>query len=333
MAFIDEAIITVKAGDGGAGCLSFRREKYIPRGGPDGGDGGDGGAVYIQVDPAINTLSAFRYTKYYKADNGRQGSGKLCRGKSGEDCVIAVPPGTLIYDDETGELIADTTQINGRLKVAERGYHGLGNARFKSSINRAPRQTTKGSKGEARSLRLEMRLLADVGLLGYPNAGKSTLVSTLSNARPRVADYPFTTLEPSLGVVDLSPTEQFVIADIPGLIAGASEGQGLGHQFLRHVSRMVEVTSVDAGEIAQAVRTIEAELQNFDASLLDKPRWLVLTKADQLLADEQASLYAEVLATLSWQAPAFIISAAANIGLQDMCAHIMRHVAAKDQVA
>ena len=250
MKFVDEARISVSAGNGGAGCLSFRREKFIPRGGPDGGDGGDGGCVYLEASDSLNTLIDYRYQRHYRAENGQPGRGANCRGKSGEDLVLKVPVGTTVINIETDEVMGDLTAPGQQLLVAQAGFHGLGNARFKSSVNRAPRETSPGSPGEARDIKLELKLLADVGLLGLPNAGKSTLISKISAAKPKIADYPFTTLVPNLGVVKVDTMRSFVVADIPGLIAGASEGHGLGIRFLKHLTRnrlllhLVDVTSV-----------------------------------------------------------------------------------------
>lgn len=315
MKFLDEAVIQVKAGDGGHGCLSFRREKYIPFGGPDGGDGGKGGSVYVKTDPQLNTLIDFRYRRHFKAQRGQDGQGSQCTGKSGDDCIIYVPLGTQVFDKETDTLIDDLTQPGASLLVAHGGRPGLGNMRFKSSTNRAPRKTTRGTPGECRELRLELQLIADVGLVGLPNAGKSTLIRAISAAKPKVADYPFTTLEPQLGVVKPSFDEAFVVADIPGLIAGAAEGLGLGHQFLRHIKRTgLLLHIVDASESASpdpltAIRTISQELQAFDSTLADKPRWLVFNKMDtEPIADFQAKIK-KICATLNWQGPVFAISA------------------------
>lgn len=324
MQFVDEAKITVEAGKGGNGCLSFRREKFIAKGGPDGGDGGDGGSVYLVSDVNLNTLSDFRHQKFFKADNGQGGEGRQKTGKSGEDCVITVPVGTLVYDVETGERIGDLTEPDQKLLVAQGGFHGLGNTRFKSSVNRTPRQTTPGSPGERRELRLELQVLADVGLLGKPNAGKSTLISVMSNAKPKIANYPFTTLHPNLGVVDCGYGESFVVADIPGLIEGAAEGAGLGMQFLRHLSRtqlllhVVDIAPLEGDDVVQTIQAIEAELQKYSSELADKPRWLVLNKCD--LLDEQTlnERANEVLSALNWQGPVFQISAVTKQGVQDL---------------
>ena len=289
MKFVDEATIRVVAGKGGNGCLSFRREKYVPRGGPDGGDGGDGGSVYLVVDEGLNTLVDFRHKRLFQAENGQPGRGSDCAGKKGADLTIRVPLGTLVYDRDTDELMGDLTRPGDRVLVAKGGVHGLGNTRFKSSTNRAPRKTTKGEPGEDRNLRLEMQVLADVGLLGLPNAGKSTLIRQVSSARPKVADYPFTTLYPQLGVVRLGTDQSFVMADIPGLIEGAAQGAGLGHYFLKHLSRtrlllhLVDVgTSADTASLYEQIEVILNELGSYDRALLDRGRWLVLNKIDLL---------------------------------------------------
>lgn len=321
MKFVDEATIRVEAGKGGDGCLSFRREKYIPRGGPDGGDGGNGGSVYLVVDEGLNTLVDFRHARLYRAKHGQPGSGRDQVGKSAEDIRIRVPLGTLVYDDDTGELIGDLDNRDGALLVARGGEHGLGNARFKSSVNRAPRKTTRGDEGESRNLRLELQVLADVGLLGLPNAGKSTFVRQVSAARPKVAAYPFTTLYPHLGVVRLGTSRDIVIADIPGLVEGAANGAGLGAQFLRHLSRTrLLLHLVDIGlqqhapEIIAAIRGIEAELAAWDNVLSDKPRWLVLNKIDIVAAQNVAVIRDEIIGELNWQKPVFSISAATGEG-------------------
>ncbi|MFT4562949.1 MAG: GTP-binding protein, partial [Gammaproteobacteria bacterium] len=292
MKFIDEAKITVQAGNGGEGCLSFRREKNIALGGPDGGDGGDGGSVYLEVDARLNTLIDFRYKRIFKARNGQPGMGRNMIGKGAEDLVIFVAPGTLIYDAETSELLGDLTEENPRMLIAQGGFHGLGNARFKSSTNRAPRKTTKGTSGDFRELRLELKLLADVGLLGLPNAGKSTLISQISSARPKIADYPFTTLRPILGVVAIDSETSFVVADIPGIIEGAADGAGLGVQFLRHVERtklllhVIDVSGLNgAGDPAVDFQTITHELAAYRTPLIDRERWVVFNKIDVFTDD------------------------------------------------
>ncbi len=325
MKFVDEAYIRVEAGKGGDGCLSFRREKYVPRGGPDGGDGGDGGSIYLLVDEGLNTLVDFRTSRIFKARSGQAGMGRDRVGKKSDDVIISVPLGTLVYDDDTGELIGDMTSTNTHLLVAKGGFHGLGNARFKSSTNRAPRKFTRGSEGEDRNLRLEMQVLADVGLLGLPNAGKSSLIRQVSAARPKVADYPFTTLYPNLGVVRLEPGQSFVIADIPGLIEGAAEGAGLGIQFLRHLSRtrlllhIVDLGSdADLGQILQNVKTIVNELERFDESLGGKERWLLLNKIDLIDDSKLAELKKAIKTNLGWQKPLVEISAITGAGCQQL---------------
>ncbi|AHE66530.1 Obg family GTPase CgtA [Legionella oakridgensis] len=331
MRFVDEANIKVEAGHGGHGCLSFRREKYVPRGGPDGGDGGDGGSVYLQATPDLNTLVDFRYQRHFKAENGQPGMGSNCTGKKGNDLIINVPVGTLVYDVETGELIGDIRHTDERLLVAQGGFHGLGNARYKSSINRAPRQTSPGTPGEARQLHLELRVLADVGLLGLPNAGKSTLIRAVSSAKPKVADYPFTTLHPNLGVVSVAPHKSFVMADIPGLIEGAAEGAGLGHQFLKHLSRtcvllhLIDVAPLDDSDPVQSAQTIIQELAAYDPALLNKPRWLVLNKVD-LLPDEavRQQTIQRIIHELGWHNKVFTISAIRGEGTQELCFALMQ---------
>ncbi len=331
--YIDEADIKVMAGSGGRGALSFRREKYIPRGGPNGGDGGDGGSVFLEADGATNTLGQFRYQSQFKAKDGERGQSKNCRGRNADDLVIRVPIGAVIYDKETGELIGELLEHEDRFMVAQGGFHGLGNARYKSSTNRAPRTTTPGSPGDERSLHLELKLLADVGLVGLPNAGKSTLISAVSQARPKVAAYPFTTLSPELGVVDVSIDEQFVMADIPGLIEGASEGVGLGHRFLKHVSRTrlllhcVELSFDGFSEAVAAFKTIETELRAFDASLVEKPRWLVVTKADLLLEEERDAKVQELKEAIGWDGPCYLISSVAQQGLTQLCRGVVDFLA------
>jgi len=325
MKFVDEANITVTAGKGGNGSASFRREKFIPFGGPDGGDGGRGGSVYLEGDSGLNTLVDFRHQRKFKAKNGQGGSGRNMTGRSGEDIVIRVPLGTIVSDEETGEHLGDVTADGQQLLVARGGRGGLGNLHFKSSTNRAPRQTVPGAPGEERGLHFELRVLADVGLLGFPNAGKSTLISTVSAARPKVADYPFTTLYPNLGVVRIDAERSFVIADIPGLIEGAAEGTGLGIQFLKHLQRtrlllhLVDLAPLTPDESpVEQVRQLEKEMQKFDPALLDKPRWLVFTKADLLPADE-ARLRAEgVIAELGWSALWVVVSAVTQSGTEEL---------------
>ena len=292
MKFVDEASIKVEAGKGGNGCLSFRREKYIERGGPDGGDGGNGGCIFLVGNGALNTLVDFRFQPNYRAEKGEHGKGSDRTGANGEDLFVKVPRGTSVYDDQTEEYLGDVNDEGQVLLVAAGGRHGLGNTRFKSSTNRAPRQTTQGEPGETRNLRLELKLIADVGLMGLPNAGKSTLISMVSAATPKVADYPFTTLVPNLGVVRLDHESSFVIADIPGLIEGAADGAGLGVQFLKHLSRtrlllhLVDLMPVDGSDPASNCRTIELELSKYSEGIAEKTRWLVFTKTDLLTVDE-----------------------------------------------
>ncbi len=335
MKFVDEAKIKVHAGKGGDGCLSFRREKYIPFGGPNGGDGGDGGSVYVVGDTGLNTLVDFRYTRIFKAKNGLPGEGSDKRGRKGDDLVIHVPLGTLIYDEDTGELLGDITEES-KLKVAQGGFHGLGNARFKSSTNRAPRQTTPGSQGESRSLRLELKVLADVGLLGMPNAGKSTLIGAISAAKPKIADYPFTTLHPNLGVVRVDNYQSFVVADIPGVIEGAAEGAGLGLQFLRHMARtrlllhVIDVKPFDGSSPAESALAIINELEKYSEELAQKPRWLVLNKIDLLDEEELKQVTDEVTQALNWQGPIFYISALQHQHLKRLTGEAMQFLAEQE---
>ncbi len=330
MKFVDEAKIQIAAGAGGNGCLSFRREKFIPFGGPDGGDGGDGGDIYLMADTQVNTLIDFRYKRHYKAERGEHGRGKLCSGARGEDLIIKVPVGTEAWDDDTDELIGDLVKDGDKLMVAKGGWHGLGNARYKSSVNRAPRQTTDGTPGEARTLRLEMKLLADVGLLGLPNAGKSTFISQVSAAQPKVADYPFTTLYPNLGVVTMKDVRSFVIADVPGLVEGAADGAGLGHQFLRHLTRtrlllhMVDMAPVDVKQDpVESVEIINRELENYSDALGSQPQWLVLNKMDLVPEDIRDEMCNEVLERLNWQGKVFHVSGQSGEGCDQLCAEIM----------
>jgi GTP-binding protein len=332
MKFVDEVLIHVQAGAGGKGCVSFRREKYVPFGGPDGGDGGDGGSVYLLADDALNTMVDYRYTRQFRADSGKAGAGANCTGRSGDDLLLPVPVGTTVLDDDTGEVIGDLTRASQRLLVAKGGFHGLGNTRFKSSTNRAPRQSTPGSEGESRNLRLELKVLADVGLLGLPNAGKSTLIRSVSAARPKVADYPFTTLVPNLGVVRIAAHRSFVIADIPGLIEGAAEGAGLGIRFLKHLTRtrlllhLVDVLPPDGSDPVENVRAIERELARFSPTLATRERWLVLNKTDLLpIADSQA-VCADIVERIDWSGPVFAVSALAADGTEALCQRIMQHI-------
>ena len=324
MKLVDEAEITVSAGNGGNGCVGFRREKYIPLGGPDGGDGGDGGDVWLEATRNLNPLVDFRHQRMFRAQRGQDGMGQQRYGKGGEDAVILVPVGTQVVNIDTDEVIGDLVGDGDRLLVARGGKGGLGNMHFKSSVNRAPRQSTPGEEGERRELRLELKLLADVGLLGFPNAGKSTLIRAVSAATPKVADYPFTTLYPNLGVVSVEPARSFVIADIPGLIEGAADGAGLGALFLRHIQRtrlllhLVEVEPLDGSDAADQVRALERELAKFDAGLMDKPRWLLFNKAD-LLPEADARAHAErVVADLGWTGPWFIVSGLAREGTREV---------------
>lgn len=344
MKFVDEAIITIKAGNGGHGALSFRREKYIPRGGPDGGDGGKGGSVYLLTTDSLNTLADFRYVRHYEAQNGKGGMGRLRYGPSGEDLVIRVPVGTIVYDDDTDELIYDLTEDNKQVVIAHGGEGGLGNTHFKSSVNQAPRKFTKGKPGEQRTLRLELKVLADVGLLGLPNAGKSTLLRAVSQARPKVANYPFTTLYPELGVVSLGQGSSFVIADIPGLIEGASEGAGLGIQFLRHLSRtqlLLHVVDIapygEETDMVADIETIVNELAQYEqlseTPLTELPRWLVINKADVLPEDEVERRVAELKEALNWQGKLYIISAISRQGTQELCNDIMQTIESEIRAA
>lgn len=325
MKFVDEANIAVIAGKGGNGSSSFRREKYIPFGGPDGGDGGRGGSVYLEGNSGLNTLVDFRHLRTYKAQGGQHGSSRNKTGKGGEDVVVRVPLGTIITDGESGERVGDVTTHGQLLQVAQGGRGGLGNVHFKSSTNRSPRQTVPGGPGESFELHLELKVLADVGLLGFPNAGKSTLISAVSAARPKVADYPFTTLYPNLGVVRIDFERSFVIADVPGLIEGAADGTGLGIQFLKHLQRtrlllhLVDLAPlVLEVEPAEQVRQLERELRNFDPGLMDKPRWLVFTKADLLPQDEARSMAEEAVATLNWEGPWMLISSVTKSGTDEL---------------
>ncbi len=322
MKFVDEAVVKVEAGDGGNGCVSFRREKYIPKGGPDGGDGGDGGDVYLVADSNLNTLVDYQFQKFYNAGRGENGRGANCTGARGEDIVMRVPVGTRAIDNDTGEVIGDLLRNEQKLIVAKGGFHGLGNTRFKSSINRAPRQKTDGTPGDKRFLRLELMLLADVGMLGLPNAGKSTFISAVSAARPKIADYPFTTLVPSLGVVRLSEGKSFVVADIPGLIEGAADGAGLGHRFLRHLERcrvllhLVDLNPVDGSDVVNNIRVIEEELKRYSEDLYQKPRWLVFNKCDLLDDDTMQQLVQDVVAKLGNVEKYYVISAATGTNVQ-----------------
>ncbi|MGI1669572.1 MAG: GTPase ObgE [Neptuniibacter sp.] len=324
MKFVDEAVITVEAGKGGNGCMSFRREKYIPKGGPDGGDGGDGGSIFFEADENLNTLVDYRFTRHYKADNGKGGMGRNCTGPKGEDLILKVPVGTTIIDTDTDEILADMTEIGQVEKIAQGGFHGLGNTRFKSSVNRAPRQTTKGSVGETRNVKLELKVLADVGLLGLPNAGKSTLIRAVSAAKPKVANYPFTTLVPNLGVVRIEQSRSFVIADIPGIIEGAAEGAGLGIRFLKHLARnrillhLVDMAPWDDVTPEQAACVAVGELEKFSPTLAEQPRWLVLNKLDMVPEEEREERCQAVIDALEWAGPVYRVSALSKQGTDEM---------------
>ncbi len=333
MKLVDEAEIQVIAGNGGNGCVGFRREKFIPLGGPDGGDGGNGGSVWLQADENLNTLVDFRHERSFKAQRGENGMGRQMYGKAGEDRIITVPVGTVVMNVDTDEVIGDMTRHGDRLLVAKGGKGGLGNMHFKSSTNRAPRQALPGEAGEERLLKLELKLLADVGLLGFPNAGKSTFIRAVSAATPKVADYPFTTLYPNLGVVSVEAHRSFVIADIPGLIEGAADGAGLGAQFLRHLQRtrlllhLVDVSPMEGGvegvSPAEQVRLLEHELVKHDPELLAKPRWLVLNKADLMFEDEARVAAEQVVAELGWTGPWYLVSALGREGTWPIMKDIM----------
>jgi GTP-binding protein len=332
MKFIDEATIEVHAGKGGDGAAAFRRERFVPRGGPSGGDGGRGGSIWAVADRNINTLIDYRFARIHRAGNGAGGGGSDKYGRGGNDLVLRVPVGTIVREEEGGEVIADLARDGERALLAKGGQGGLGNLHFKSSINRAPRQFTRGLPGESRKLRLELRVLADVGLLGLPNAGKSTLVRAVSSARPKVADYPFTTLNPSLGVVRVAEDASFVIADIPGLIEGAAEGAGLGHQFLRHLARtrlllhLVDIAPLEEdADPVRDIRAIAAELKKYDAALARKPRWLVFNKAD--LAPDADARVARILRTLRWKGAWFKVSAISGAGCRELCNAAYRFLA------
>ncbi len=337
MKFIDEVVINVTAGKGGDGCLSFRREKFIEKGGPDGGDGGDGGSIFIVADYNLNTLVDYRYTKNFKAKNGSPGEGRNCTGAKGEDITIKVPVGTSVIDDETGVVLADLTTQGEKFKVAQGGFHGLGNTRFKSSVNRAPRKITKGSLGEDKIIRLELKIIADVGLLGMPNAGKSTLISAVSHAKPKIADYPFTTLIPHLGVVKVSEYSSFVMADIPGLLPGAAQGVGLGISFLKHLQRcslLLHVISIspENNDPLDSAKKIVSELESFNKDLSQKPRWIVLSKAD---TQPDESYIEEIKSILSQEltenAPIYVISSVTKLGLSQLCHDIINFIDANNE--
>jgi GTP-binding protein len=341
MNFVDETEISVQAGNGGNGALSFRREKYIPRGGPDGGNGGRGGSVYLIATEGLNTLADFRFVRHYQAPNGKGGSGKLKSGISGEDLFVKVPIGTMVYDANTEELIADLVEEDEQVVVSNGGDGGLGNTTFKSSVNQAPRKITKGKPGDSRSLRLELKVLADVGLLGLPNAGKSTFLRSVSQATPKVANYPFTTLHPELGVVSLGMGSSFVIADIPGLIEGAAQGAGLGIQFLRHLARtklLLHVVDIapygdEEADLANDITTILGELEQYSeqtgADLSELDRWLVINKTDVVLEDDQKRIVEQLLSELDWSGPVYTISAIGRQGTQVLCNDIMNYIEQK----
>jgi len=334
--FIDEARISVHAGKGGDGVVSFRREKYVPRGGPDGGDGGRGGSIYAVADRNVNTLIDYRYARIHRARDGAKGSGKQRSGESGDDLYLRMPVGTVIMDRGTGEVLGDLVAHEQVELIARGGHGGLGNVNFKSSVNRTPRRATPGASGESRELQLELKVLADVGLLGFPNAGKSTFIRAVSSARPKVADYPFTTLHPTLGVVRVDVHRSFVIADIPGLIEGAAEGAGLGHQFLRHLARtrlllhIVDVAPFDpAADPVRDARAVVAELRKYDERLYRKPRWLVFNKADLLPPEEREPAARELVRRLRWKGPWFVVSALTGEGCRELCNAVMRHMESK----
>ena len=334
MKFVDEATIEVVAGDGGNGCMSFRREKFIPFGGPNGGDGGRGGSVFAVGDVNLNTLIDYRYARRHEARRGENGRGSDQYGAAAEDVVLRMPVGTIISDAETGERIAELLEPGENVRIVKGGDGGFGNLHFKSSTNRAPRQKTPGWPGEQRKLRLELRVLADVGLLGMPNAGKSTLIAAISNARPKIADYPFTTLHPNLGVVRVAPEQSFVVADLPGLIEGAAEGAGLGHLFLRHLQRtrlllhLVDFAPFDGdADPVKQVRAIVKELEKYDAELAAKPRWIVLNKLDMIPAEERAERIAAFKKRLRWKGPVFAISALTREGCEPLIRAVYEHVA------
>lgn len=333
MKFVDEATISVKAGNGGRGCSSFRREKFIPFGGPDGGDGGRGGDVIFKADSNLNTLVEFRFKRKFHAENGHYGMGSQRTGKAGDDLIVLVPVGTMLFDAETNEEIGDLVKEGQTLCIAKGGRGGLGNIHFKTSTNRAPRKSTQGFPGEGLMVRLELKLLADVGLLGLPNAGKSTLIRAVSNATPKVADYPFTTLHPNLGVVRVDELTSFVMADIPGLVEGAAEGVGLGIQFLKHLSRtsvllhVIDIVGTDGVGPVDAFLKISAEIKKYDVELAGKPRWLVLNKIDLMPQDEVAAKVEAIVEAIDWRGPVFAISAAKREGTQALCKSVMEDLA------
>lgn len=332
MKFVDEAPIFVAAGNGGNGCMSFWREKFVAKGGPDGGDGGDGGSVYLEADSELNTLVDYRYQTKYRADSGQSGRGANCTGAKGADLILKVPVGTTVLDVDTEEKLGDLTEAGQRLMVARGGFHGIGNARFKSSVNRAPRQTKPGQPGEERNLKLELKVLADVGLLGLPNAGKSSFIRAVSSAKPKVADYPFTTLVPNLGVVKVQQHRSFVVADIPGVIEGAAEGAGLGIRFLKHLTRcrlllhLVDMSPYDGSTPAGNAQAIINELGEFSPTLAKRDRWLLLNKVDLLPPDEVDARCQEVVDALGWEGPVFRISALNRQGTEPLCGKILDYL-------
>ncbi|WP_444994395.1 Obg family GTPase CgtA [Aliikangiella sp. IMCC44359] len=340
MKFVDEVTIKVKAGNGGSGLCSFRREKYVPKGGPDGGDGGDGGNVFLVADGELNTLVDYRYVRFYGAENGEKGGPKNCTGAKGEDLYLPVPVGTRVVSKETDELIGDMQAAGDKLLVAKGGFHGLGNTRFKSSVNRTPRQTSQGTEGDFRELKLELRVLADVGLLGLPNAGKSTFIRSVSAARPKVADYPFTTLIPNLGVVAPEPHRSFVVADIPGVIEGAAAGAGLGVRFLKHLSRtrlllhLVDLKPFDESDPLENIMAIQRELERYSeeyqSDLTNKETWLVFNKCDLVDDQELETIKKGILAQLKWQGPCYVISGLQSEGTKQLCFDILEHIEAKN---
>lgn len=338
MKFVDEAYIVVNAGKGGNGACSFLRLKFEPLGGPDGGNGGDGGSVFLRADESINTLIDYRYIHTYEAENGEKGRGSNATGKSGEDLYLRVPVGTMIYDQDTDELIADLDKHGAEACVAKGGRHGIGNACFKSSTNRSPRRTIPGQEGERRRLKLELKVLADIGLVGLPNAGKSTLISVMSSARPKIADYPFTTLHPNLGVVSVSRFRSFVMADLPGLIEGAAEGAGLGIRFLKHVSRtgllfhVVDIAPIDGTDPISNIKAITNELGKYNPELLQKERWLILNKIDLLPPDELPAMRNKIVSELNWQGKVFCISGVAKQGLDELAQQAMSYLESEGKV-
>ena len=332
MKFVDEVEIRVEAGDGGNGCVSFRKEKFIEYGGPNGGDGGDGGDVFLVADESLNTLIDYRFERFHRAKRGQNGQSRDCTGKGSDALILKVPVGTRCVDIDTGEQLGDLTHHEQKMLVAKGGWHGLGNTRFKSSTNRAPRQKTDGTPGEIRNLKLELLLLADVGLLGLPNAGKSTLIRSVSAAKPKVADYPFTTLTPNLGVVRLDTQRSFVIADIPGLIEGAADGAGLGTQFLKHLERcrillhIIDIMPADGSCPIENAKTIVGELEQYSEKLFNKPRWIVFNKLDLVLEEEAEEITNEILTALNWQGDSCNISAFNKMGTQELTSQVMSFI-------